>query len=82
MEKNKGLLGVRHIHVWAMSTTENALTAHVCVEEGLDEQAKRALLNKIKHDLLHYDIHHATLEIETPADISEPSCGDDTHQAD
>jgi cobalt-zinc-cadmium efflux system protein len=71
----EGVKDFHHIHVWAISTTENALTAHLCVgrDSGMDfiEQLK----HKIKHELLHQNIQHATLEIEledNPCD--EPDC--------
>jgi cobalt-zinc-cadmium efflux system protein len=55
---------VHHLHIWAMSTTENALTAHVVLNDQLSFDEKMALLQKIKHELLHMAIHHATLELE------------------
>lgn len=70
-----GVKDFHHIHVWAISTTENALTAHLCVdpEAGMDSIEK--LKHTVKHELLHLNIQHATLEIETentPCD--EPDC--------
>ncbi len=51
-----------HIHVWAISTTENALTAHVVIDEiaRLED-----IKEEIRHRLSHCGIAHATLEIET-----------------
>ena len=52
---------VHHLHVWAMSTTENALTAHVVIKDV-------AQMEDVKHDLKHRlqerGISHSTLEIE------------------
>ena len=31
--KAKGVIDVHHIHVWALSTTENALTAHLVIDQ-------------------------------------------------
>jgi len=61
----EGVLAVHHLHVWAMSTTQNALTAHVLIalETGMEQQNR--IKNKIKHELEHVNIHHATLEFET-----------------
>ena len=40
----EGVSAVHHIHIWAMSTTENALTAHVVVEDlAVMEQVKAEL---------------------------------------
>lgn len=55
---------VGHVHVWPLSTTENALTAHVAVDEKLSFDEKLEVIENIKHELLHHDIHHSTIELE------------------
>jgi cobalt-zinc-cadmium efflux system protein len=61
--KAKGVVDIHHLHVWALSTTENALTAHVVIAP---EQL--STFDKIKHDLrhrlLHLEITHSTFEPE------------------
>ena len=58
----EGVSAVHHIHIWAMSTTENALTAHVVVEDlAVMEQVKAEL----KRQLRACGIPHVTLEFET-----------------
>ena len=52
-----------HVHVWPLSTTENALTAHVVVDDQLSFDEKLVVVEKIKHELEHHDIHHSTIEI-------------------
>lgn len=59
-----GVEDLHHTHIWAMSTTENALTAHVVMNSVLSFDEKLQLIQKIKHELLHHDIHHATIELE------------------
>ncbi len=59
---------VHHIHVWAMSTTENALTAHVVVD---DMQHAHEAVQQIKQTLIHEGITHVTLETETQDDMCE-----------
>lgn len=57
-----GVRAVHHIHVWAISTTENALTAHVVLDSlSRMEGVKHAL----KELLEHAGIPHATLEFES-----------------
>jgi cobalt-zinc-cadmium efflux system protein len=65
---------VHHIHVWAMSTTENALTAHIVLKQVIDLQEITKLKKKIKHHLEHVNIHHATLEFEVGDDGCEDDC--------
>jgi cobalt-zinc-cadmium efflux system protein len=61
--KAKGVVDVHHMHVWALSTTENALTAHLVVDP-----AHISLFDNIKHDLRHrlehLNISHSTFEPE------------------
>ncbi|MEG1538444.1 MAG: cation diffusion facilitator family transporter [Muribaculaceae bacterium] len=59
-----GVDSVHHIHVWAISTTENAITVHVVTSQLLTEIP--ALKETIKHFLADNGINHATLEFETP----------------
>lgn len=70
-----GVKDFHHIHVWALSTTENALTAHLVVSRDASMDFVETLKHRIKHELLHQNIQHATLEIEmenSPCD--EPDC--------
>ncbi len=54
--------GVHHLHIWAISTTANALTAHVLID---DLNAMESVKHDIKHKLAHAGIGHSTLEFET-----------------
>ena len=65
---------VHHIHVWAMSTTENALTAHIVLKQVVDFEIITKLKKKIKHHLEHVNIHHATLEFEVADDCTDKEC--------
>lgn len=65
---------VHHIHVWAMSTTENALTAHVVLKQVIDFHNIAKLKQHIKHHLEHVNIHHATLEFEVIDEECEEDC--------
>jgi cobalt-zinc-cadmium efflux system protein len=57
-----GVTEVHDLHIWAMSTTETAMTAHlVRPGAGLDDH----LLHEICHELEHrFGISHATLQVE------------------
>ncbi|MBR7127321.1 MAG: cation transporter [Lentisphaeria bacterium] len=71
MKKSANVLDVHHVHVWALSTTENALTAHVVLADvGLLEQTKKELKELFKH----YNINHSTLEFESPDFSCEDHC--------
>ena len=63
--KVNGVIDMHHIHVWAISTAQNALTAHLIVNETTTMQQIRSIKTEVKHQLEHENIHHATLETET-----------------
>ena len=72
--KAKGVVDVHHMHVWALSTTENALTAHLVVDPN-----HMSLFDNIKHDLRHrlehLDISHSTFEPEFADEkCQQPDC--------
>lgn len=72
--KMKGVKDFHHIHIWAISTTENALTAHVVVDPNCTMEYVDQLKHDIKHELLHLNIQHATIEVEmedAPCDQSD-----------
>ena len=58
----KGVIGVHHIHIWSMSTSENAFTAHIVVN-NLDDLS--TIKKNIKEELMAHHITHNTLEFET-----------------
>ncbi|UFH56635.1 cation diffusion facilitator family transporter [Spirosoma sp. KNUC1025] len=62
-----GVQDVHHVHVWAMSTTENALTAHLVLQPGLTDEQIATLKHDARHRLEHRNISHATLETEIVA---------------
>ncbi|MBE0647859.1 MAG: cation transporter [Bacteroidales bacterium] len=61
---SKEIKDVHHIHVWAMSTTENAMTAHIVVANDFPLSSFEPLKAEVHKALLDLDIQHATLEIE------------------
>lgn len=59
-----GVRDIHHIHVWALGTTQNAMTAHLVVDVSLGFEAIEKIKERLKHELSHVNIHHATLETE------------------
>ncbi|HWF78212.1 MAG TPA: cation diffusion facilitator family transporter [Caulobacteraceae bacterium] len=60
-----GVTEVHDLHIWGMSTTETALTAHL-VRPGaaIDDALLAEVCGELKR---RYSIHHATLQIESGA---------------
>jgi cobalt-zinc-cadmium efflux system protein len=63
-QKINGVKELHHIHVWAMSTTENALTAHLVLDEKISVEEEQKIKADLKHQLFHQNIQHTTLETE------------------
>jgi cobalt-zinc-cadmium efflux system protein len=60
-----GVREVHDLHVWAMSTNETALTAHLVCPGGADD----AFLHRVCSELSHrFKIQHATLQVEADGD--------------
>ncbi len=60
-----GVSEVHDLHIWAMSTNETALTAHLVRPGGHDD----AFLHHVCEGLSHrFGIHHATLQVEVSSD--------------
>lgn len=70
MLDQKGVIGVHHLHIWALSTTENALTAHVVVDDLAEE---KEIKHAVKDALAAVGVQHATLELEKSGECAEQS---------
>lgn len=62
--KIPGVRNIYHVHVWAMSTTENAMTAHLVLAEDLDAAGEKRTKDRLRHAMEHLNIQHVTIETE------------------
>lgn len=62
MKALDGVHDVHHLHVWALSTTQTALTVHVVVGDIAESEAVRDRVRRMLHE---HGISHTTIEIET-----------------
>lgn len=60
-----GVIGFHHIHIWAISSIETALTGHLVVSKDLTTEQINSITKELKHELEHLNIHHSTIEVET-----------------
>ncbi len=62
MESIEGVANVHHVHLWQLDEHQNALEAHVVINDFSDtETIKAALKTSLKQ---HFNIAHSTLEFE------------------
>ena len=63
LETIDGVTEVHDLHVWGMSTTETALTAHLVMPSGHPGDKVMAEISHKLHE--RFAIGHATIQIET-----------------
>ncbi len=73
LKARPGVATVHDLHIWAMGTTDTALTAHLVMPDG---HPGDAALADLAHDLEHrFGIGHATIQVETgAADCARMAC--------
>lgn len=58
----KGVVDIHDLHIWGMSTTENALTVHLVMPAGYPTDVFMDEVMKTLKD--HFSIQHSTLQVE------------------
>lgn len=71
--KLNGVIAIHDLHVWAMSTTENAFSAHLHVSDGISSDL---ILREIENILrTKFKIDHSTIQLEKNISIqTEKNC--------
>lgn len=73
LNADEDICGAHHIHVWAISTTETALTAHLVLK---DINRWPTVRQRIRERLKRVGIEHCTLEAELAGEVCGASaCG-------
>ena len=69
-----GVQGIHDLHIWAMSTQENAMSVHVYMPEGqLTDSGRAEWVEQLKQQ---FGIQHVTIQIER----TEVDCNDTCHE--
>jgi cobalt-zinc-cadmium efflux system protein len=61
---------IHHIHIWSLSTTEIAMTAHLVLSANASKEEEHEIKKQLRHELEHLNITHVTIETE----IEDVSC--------
>lgn len=68
ISQTQGVESWHHLHVWAVSTTENAATLHVVITSLNEIECTKHALKQL---LSQHGITHSTIEFETPGSQCE-----------
>lgn len=72
LQAEAGVVEVHDLHIWAISTQENALSVHLFMPElPLSDEARQKLVNMLKEK---HNIHHATIQVERSLRFCEDAC--------
>jgi len=72
IEEQAGVETIHDLHIWAMSTTQTALTAHLVMPDGNDDEFISGMQSALKEK---FNIGHTTFQIEKSN--MQQNCGDD-----
>lgn len=62
LDRLPGVVGTHHLHIWALSTTETALTVHIMVEADVDRDRILRQADAYVHAM--FGIDHSTIQVE------------------
>ena len=60
----QGVSDIHHIHIWALSSAENAMTAHLVLNKETSQEQEQRIKNELRHEFGHLNIQHVTIETE------------------
>ena len=63
LEKLPGVTAIHHLHIWAISTTETALTVHLVALDDVDRDRLIRQADAYVHDM--FGISHSTIQVES-----------------
>jgi cobalt-zinc-cadmium efflux system protein len=72
LSRQPGVKGVHDLHIWALSTQENALSVHLWMpDQRLMDEARVLLIKQLRDT---YRIHHVTIQVEQTQGVCEDFC--------
>lgn len=79
MENVTGVTSIHDLHVWSITSGQNALSCHAVVDGSISIFESQKVLRTIEHELEHKGIGHVTIQLENHEHPHEDSllCQDD-----
>ncbi|MBA2652276.1 MAG: cation transporter [Tatlockia sp.] len=72
LQAEPGVQEVHDLHIWAISTQENALSVHLYMPEApLSDKARQKLIKLLREK---HKIHHTTIQVEQDLTFCEDAC--------
>lgn len=65
IKRTPHVLSLHDLHVWSITSGQNALSCHVVVDEEISISESQAILRKIEQDMKQKNIGHVTIQFET-----------------
>ncbi|SFA84868.1 cobalt-zinc-cadmium efflux system protein [Lentibacillus halodurans] len=73
IEKIEEIIAIHDLHVWSITSGQNALSCHAVVDGELSVHESQKLLRSIEQKLEHKDIGHVTVQMESEEHPHEDS---------
>lgn len=72
LQAEKGVVQVHDLHIWALSTKENALSVHLYMPKNpLSDEARHRLIRILNDE---HAIHHVTIQVESDLSFCRDAC--------
>ncbi|MEG0386506.1 MAG: cation diffusion facilitator family transporter [Solibacillus sp.] len=65
IKQTNGVKGLHDLHIWSITSGLNALSCHMVVDGQMTIEEGEKLLRIMEHDLLHQNIQHVTIQLES-----------------
>lgn len=72
--KLESIMGIHHVHIWSIGTSESSFTAHIQVSDGIRNSDFDNIKSNIREILKKRGILHSTLEFEFPGEVCKNQC--------
>lgn len=67
-----GVDGFHDLHIWAMSTQENAMSVHLYMPEiELSDESRKEWIEQLRHE---FSIQHVTIQVEKTQSVCNDNC--------